>query len=894
MSLTVGTRLGPYEILSPLGAGGMGEAYRARDTRLRRDVAIKILAGHLADRPELRERFEREARAIASLNHPHICTVHDVGHQDGTDYFVMELLDGETLAQRLRGGALPLSQVLQYGAEIGDALDKAHRKGVTHRDLKPGNIMLTKSGAKLLDFGLAKLGGSATEHPGEQETRDGPITAEGTLLGTMNYMAPEQLEGREADARSDIFAFGAVLYELATGKKAFEGKSQASLIAAIMSSEPPTLSAIQPMTPPALDRIIRKCLRKDPDDRWQSAHDVTDELKWLVESGSQTATVPLPIPTRPATGRRLVRAGAAVLMLAALAAAGARYTRPSATPTTAAAIRFTVGPPDKGSFPVPNTNFQFLSVSPDGTKLAFQATDAAGKFQLWIRGLDATSANPIPGTEGSGPPSWSPDSRFLAFVADGKLKKVSASGGPAQTVAEAAAGCCAWSPKGVILFNPALPGPIFQVSDAGVAATPATALDTAATEVTHTFPYFLPDGEHFLYLSRGASLARSAIYAGSLGSKERVRVLGDASNVAYVPPGYLLFHRNGTLMAQPFDAARLATTGDAIPIAERVQFNAQNRAASFAASATGVLAYRSAVSASPRALAWVSRNGTEQLVSVPPRGYQTARISPDGRRMAVEIADQQGNQIWVYDIGRETLTRLTFQGSDNELAIWSPDGKRLTYYSNQAGPLNLFWQMADGSGGPERLTTSPSAHAAMSWSSDGRLLAFTDNPVGNRDIWVLDTQDGKPKPFLKTTFNEGGAQFSPDGRWMAYVSDESGRGEIYVQPYPGPGGKWQVSTDGGLEPRWNRNGRELFYRDGDKMIAVPVSTENGFSAGRPQMLFERRYVSTPLPQTAGVGDVSADGQRFLMIKEAEQESTPISVVVNWLAQLDSRTPRTAP
>jgi len=894
MSLTVGTRLGPYEILAPLGAGGMGEAYRARDTRLRREVAIKILAGHLADRPELRERFEREARTIASLNHPHICTVHDVGHQDGTDYLVMELLEGETLTQRLRGGALPVSHVLQYGAEIGDALDKAHRKGVTHRDLKPGNIMLTKSGAKLLDFGLAKLRGSAVEQVGEQETRDEPITAEGTLLGTMNYMAPEQLEGKEADGRSDIFAFGAVLYEMATGRKAFEGKSQASLIASIMSSEPPTLSAIQPMTPPALDRIVRKCLRKDPDERWQSAHDVTDELKWLAESGPQTATVVLPSPAQRPAGRRLVWAGAAVVVLAALAAAGARYVRPSVAPTAATAVRFTVGPPDKGSFPAPNTNVQFLSVSPDGTKLAFQGTDATGKFQLWIRGLDATSANPIPGTEGGGAPAWSPDSRFLAFVVDGKLKKVAASGGPAQTVAETAAGCCAWSPKGVILFNPVLPGPIFQVSDAGGAPMPVTALDTAATEVTHVFPYFLPDGEHFLYLTRGASPEITAIYAGSLGSKGRVRVLGDASNVAYVPPGYLVFHRNGTLMAQPFDAARLATTGDAIPIAERVQFNAQTRFASFAASETGVLAYRSAASATPRSLVWVSRNGTEQLVVPAPRGYQTARISPDGRRLAVEIADQQGNQIWVYDIGRETLTRLTFQGSDNELAIWSPDGKRLTYYSNQAGPLNLFWQMADGSGGPERLTTGPAAHAAMSWSSDGRLLAFTDNAAGNRDILVLDMQDGKAKPFLKTAFNEGGAQFSPDGRWIAYVSNESGRGEVYVQPYPGPGGKWQVSTDGGLEPRWNRNGRELFYRNGDRMIAVPVSTEGGFSAGKPQMLFERGYVSTPLPQTGGVGDVSADGQRFLMIKEAEQESTPVNVVVNWLAQLDQRAPRTAP
>jgi Tol biopolymer transport system component len=894
VSLTVGTRLGPYEILSPLGAGGMGEAYRARDTRLRRDVAVKILARHLADRPELRERFEREARTIASLNHPHICTVHDVGHQDGTDYFVMELLDGETLAQRLRGGALPLSQVLQYGAEIGDALDKAHRKGVTHRDLKPGNIMLTKSGAKLLDFGLAKLGVSATEYSGEQETRDGPITAEGTILGTMNYMAPEQLEGREADARSDIFAFGAVLYEMATGKKAFQGKSQASLIAAIMSSEPPTLSAIQPMTPPALDRIIRKCLRKDPDDRWQSAHDVTDELKWLVESGPQTAAVVRPIPARPSTGRRLGWAGAAVLLLAALAA-GARYARPSATPASAPAVRFTVGPPDKGSFPALNTVYGFLGVSPDGTKLAFVATDAGGRSLLWIRGLDATEATPLPGTEGGTSPVWSPDSRYLAFLADGKLKKISVSGGPVQTVAETAIGCCAWSPKGVILFNAFGLGPLFEVSEAGGAATPVTALDAAGEERGHLGPYFLPDGEHYLYLALAATPGHTAIYVGSLSSKDRVRVLSDSSNAVYVSPGYLLFHRNGTLMTQAFDATRLATSGDAVPVAEHLQFNPQTRLASFAASDAGVLAYRTAANASPRSLVWVTRSGTEQVVSAPARGYQQPRLSPDGGRIAAEIAED-GSQIWLYDVGRETLTRLTFQGSDNELPLWSPDDKRVTYYSNQGGgSLNLFRQMADGSGSPERLTTSStSSHAAMSWSPDERFLAYTDNDAGARDLWILDTQDGKARPFLKTTFTEGGARFSPDGRWIAYVSNESGRGEVYVQAYPGPGGKWQISTDGGLEPVWNRNGRELFYRNGDKIIAVPVSVAAGFSAGKPQVLFERRYASTALPQTAPYYDVSADGQRFLMVKEADQEGTPIDVVVNWLAQLDPRAPRTAP
>jgi serine/threonine protein kinase len=894
MALASGTRLGPYQIESTLGGGGMGDVYRARDTRLQRDVAIKVLAGHVAHRADLRERFEREARTIAALNHPHICVVYDVGHQDGIDFLVMEYLEGETLAQRLKRGPLPLADVLRLGAEIGDALDKAHRKGVTHRDLKPANILLTKTGAKLLDFGLAKLRPAASS-PEDQPTQGDPITAEGTILGTMHYMSPEQLEGKEADARSDIFSFGAVLYEMATGKRAFDGKSQASVIAAIMASEPSAMSAIQPMTPAPLDRLVRKCLRKDPDERWQSAHDITDELRWIGESSTATSVPSISSPPASHWRRRwgasrIGAMAAAVIVLAVVAVviAWPRLTSRSAPASPTTPVRFTVGAPEGGRFPPPNTAFGFMNLSPDGATVTFAGSSQSGRTLLWVRRLDAASATPLPGTDGAGAPFWSPDSRFIGFFAEGKLKKVPATGGPAQTVVDSAQGSASWSAGGVILFARGFGvGPLYRVSDAGGTAAAATELNEADSETAHYSPAFLPDGDHYLFFIRNATADRSGVYLGSLSSKERIRVSNDFSAMMYAEPGYVVFHRDGTVMAQPFDAARRVTTAEAIPIAEGVQFNGTAGLASFAVSQNGVMAYRSAVGAAPRTLVWVSRNGTEQPLAASPLGYQQPRLSPDGRRIVVQI-EERDNQVWIYDISRETLTRLTFQASDNQLPIWSPDGRRVAYYSNQAGPLNLFWQPADGSGASERLTKSDRPHAAMSWSPDGR-IAFTEAVGPDRNIWVLNTADRTTSPFIATAFTEGGAQFSPDVQWVAYVSNESGRPEVYVQPYPGPGGKWQVSTEGGSEPMWNRNGRELFYRNGNKMMAVPVSTAGGFSSGRPQMLFERRYVSTQLPQTGPYYDPSADGQRFLMVKEPEQDAgPPINIILNWPALLNSR------
>ncbi|HEY4579490.1 MAG TPA: hypothetical protein VIG89_00525, partial [Candidatus Acidoferrales bacterium] len=498
------------------------------------------------------------------------------------------------------------------------------------------------------------------------------------------------------------------------------------------------------------------------------------------------------------------------------------------------------------------------------------------------------------GTENGDQPFWSADSRFLAFFAEGRLKKIAVAGGPAQTLVEnTGVGVSGtWSGDGVVLFtrSPGASGTIYRVSAAGGEATPVTTLDASRQENAHFWPHFLPDGNHFLYYARSSKLENNAIFVGSLDSQERKLLLNASSNPVYAPPGYLLFNRQGTLMAQSFDAGRLALTGEAVPVAEGVQFNTLNGRAAFAASQNGVLAYRGGGGATSRTLVWVSRNGTEQPVAAPVRSYVNPRLSPDGRRVAVTLEAQE-DQIWLYDLARETLTRLTFEGTSNDVPVWTPDGKRITFYSTKEGPQNLFWQMADGTGGLERLTTSDGSEQPRSWSPDGRMLAFTrSGPTTQRDIWVLQLDDRKAQPFLRTRFIEGAAQFSPDGRWLAYLSDESGRPEIYVQPYPGPGGKWQISTEGGTEPVWNRNGRELFYRSGNRMMAVEVSTQPAFSAGKSRMLFERRYLQPPFPQTNPGYDVSPDGQRFLMVKQGEQAPTLISVVLNWPEDLKRRAP----
>jgi Tol biopolymer transport system component/predicted Ser/Thr protein kinase len=904
VAIVSGKRLGPYEILSSIGAGGMGEVYRAKDTRLDRIVAIKVLPPHLADRAELRERFEREAKAISSLNHPHICTLYDVGHQDGIDYLVMEYVEGETLAARLAKGPLPLDQVLQYAIEIADALDKAHRKGVTHRDLKPGNIMLTKSGSKLLDFGLAKLREDAAPATplSQLPTGKDPITAQGTILGTLQYMAPEQLEGKEVDARTDIFAFGAVVYEMATRKRAFEGNSQASVISGIMSSDPPLMSSLQPMTPPALDRVVKKCLRKDRDDRWQSARDVTDELKWIAESGSH-AGVSVPIAAVKgirALGRRALIFGLGALLLVAVLASLVTWNlKPGPAPAPQPVSRLVVNLPP-GQQLAGLDGGPAVALSPDGTYLAYVARQG-GAQQIYLRAMDSLEAKSIPGTEGGVNPFFSPDGRWLGFFAGGTLKKVSVSGGAALTLGDAGTPRGAsWGSHGTITFAPTNVSVLHQMPDAGGAPQPLTRFEKR--EAAHRWPDLLPGGKAVLFAAGPTiNFTNSQVAVQSIGTGERRNLVQGGMSPRYAPSGYLVYAQGGSLMAVPFDPHRLDVMGTAVPVVEGVLQSPVNGNAQYSFSATGSLVYiLGGVQSAQSKLVWVSRNGAEQPLAVSAHAYLTPRFSPDGRRVAVSIQEQE-SQIWLYDLSRKTLTRFTFEGSANLGAVWTPDGKRLAFNSNREGPTNLFWQLADGSGGLERLATSEYLQAPSSWSPDGQLLAFHEvNPNTQRDIWVLrmggDPSAGsgqvrKAQPFLRTRFDEAGPRFSSDGRWLAYNSNESGRYEIYVQPYPGPGGKWQISTEGGTEPVWNPNGRELFYRSGDKMMAVDIATQPGFAAGTPRMLFEGLY--DPAPYPLANYDVSPDGQRFLMLKPTEHEQaapTQINVVLNWFEELKRRVP----
>ena len=894
MPILPGRRIGPYEILSAIGAGGMGEVYKARDNRLARVVAIKVLPTHLADSSELRERFDREAKTIASLNHPHICVLHDIGQQDGIDYLVMEYLEGETLAQRLAKGSLPIPQVLQYAIEMSDALDKAHRKGITHRDLKPGNIMITKTGTKLLDFGLAKLKqevAPANVQLSDLPTASDPLTAKGTIVGTLQYMAPEQLEGKDVDARTDNFAFGAVVYEMATGKKAFEGTSQASVIGAILKDDPPPVSSLQPMAPPALDRVVKKCLAKEPEKRWQAASDVCDELKWIADIGSQVAfsRTHATKSVRLLGRRELILGSGASLLAAAVTGVAAWRLKPSPSqPVTRAVITL---PPSQqlAGF----ENGPALALSPNGALLAYVARQD-GMQQLYLRTMDSLDARPIPGTEGAIEPFFSPDAQWLGFFADGKLRKVSVSGGAAQTISDAVNSAGAsWGSQGMIAFAPAADlSPLQQVPETGGAPQALTRFDKG--EVTHRWPDFLPGSKAVLFAGGGNVnyFTDAHVVVQAVGSGERRNLSQGGTNPRYASTGHLVYAQGGNLMAVPFDFERLAVVGAAIPVVENVLQSTSSGAAQYSISTTGSLVYVSgAVQSAQCKLVWVSRNGETRPLVAPAHAYLGPRISPDGRRVAVAIQEQEA-QVWLYDLARETLTRLTFEGNNNVAPSWAPDGKRIAFVSNAASPQNIFWLLADGGGGLERLTTSQYTQVPMSWSADGQMLAFLEvNPSTGYDIWVLRMAERKAASFLRTSFNESVPRFSRDGRWLAYISNESGRYEVYVQPFPGPGGKWQISTEGGTEPVWNPNGRELFYRSGGKIMAVDVTTQPGFAAGTPRKLFEGPYLPSPL--TNPNYDVSPDGERFLMLKPADSSGmapTQINIVLNWFEELKQKVP----
>ena len=868
----------------------MGEVYKARDTRLDRIVAIKVLPEHLADKPELRERFEREARTIASLNHPHICTLYDVGHQDGTDFLVMEYLEGETLATRLLKGPLPLDQVLQYAIEISDALDKAHRKGVTHRDIKPGNVMLTKSGTKLLDFGLAKLkqeAAPAATPLSQLPTLSHNPTVEGTILGTLQYMAPEQVEGKidEIDARTDIFAFGAMVYEMATGKKAFAGKSNASVMAKIIEHDPPPISALQPMTPPALDRVVKTCLAKNPDERWQSARDLTDQLKWIADDGSQAGAV----TNAPETGiglapRWVLISGLTCLaaVIGAFAAWSLKQTPKQAAPPLA---RISVALP-AGEQLVAYESDAPLALSPDGTRLVYVVRHS-GSPQLYMRQADQLDFTPIPGTEGASAPFFSPDGEWIGFSSEGerKLKKVFIGGGAPQNICDITfVAQASWGPDDKIIFAQTVVGGLYRVSAAGGKPEVLTTPDSVKGETMHAWPDILPGGKAVLFSIGHANEVpdESTIVLQTLDTGERKVLVQGGFRPRYVPSGHLVYMRAGTLMAAPFDLAKLGVTGPAVPIETGIRANGAE-AAPYSISNLGWLAYVPA-NVPTNLLVWVDRKGAAQPLVAPPRSYFFPRLSPDGSKIAVETATATKQDIWIYEVARNTLTRLTTEG-ESDWPIWTPDGERVTFTSNRGGHQNLFWKPADGSGRDERLTTSDNQQSARSWSSDGRLLVFSDGD----GISVLSNQPGWPTTNVQVPVGAGWARLSPDGHWLAYVVKQDVRSEVYVQPFPGPGGRTQISTAGGTEPVWNPNGRELFYRQADKMMAVDIATQPALIAQKPRMLFESaallRVSTTPNY------DVSRDGQRFLMVQAGQQTSAPqLTLVVNWFGELKRRAP----
>ncbi|HLN59120.1 MAG TPA: protein kinase [Thermoanaerobaculia bacterium] len=893
MTLTTGDRLGPYEIQSPIGAGGMGEVYKARDTRLDRIVAVKVLPQNVSASSEGRQRFEREAKTISQLSHPHICALYDVGNQDGVEYLVLEYLEGETLAERLLKGPLPLDQVLRSGIEIADALDKAHHQGIVHRDLKPGNVMLTRSGVKLLDFGLAK--GMVPPRPPSALTSlptmaaGRSLTQEGTILGTFQYMAPEQLEGKEADSRTDLFAFGALLHEMATGNKAFSGASQASLVSSIMTAQPPPISLLQPMSPPALDRVVQTCLAKDPEDRWQTAHDVMLQLRWVAEGGS-LAGVPAPVSARRRTRERLGWIVAAVLLAAGLPLALAHFRE---SPPEARVTQFVIQPPAKMTIGLGPAAPQ-AALSPDGHHLAFSLSESSNRNRnLWIRPLDSLAPHMLAGTEDATIPFWSPDGRTVGFFTQEKLKTVLLSGGSPQTLVDVTAvGGGTWNREGVILFATTAKRGIGRIPASGGAATDLTVPDRKRDEVLHVFPQFLPDGRHYLFFVLCAKQGATGVYLGSLDSQERKQLVRSEGRGLYAPSGYLLFLRQGTLMAQRFDVKGLRLVGEPARIADGVAYNPLNGRNTMTVSENGILAYRAGVGSGVPVteLAWFDRDGKRLGIAAQRGFYLRPELSPDGQRIVVERMDtrEDTRDLWMVDESRSTLSRLTFgpKPANQTQAVWSPDSTRVVFASDRDGAYGLYEKLANGTGAEQALLKSDMPKVPTDWSGDGRFLLYDEsNTKSGWDVWVLPLfGDRKAAPLLHTDFYEGQGHFSPDGRWIAYVSDESGRREVYVQAFPLSGAKWQISTDGGNFPRWRRDGKELFYFSPDqKLMAVEISADSTFRPGKPAPLFEAHYFNIPIAPYS----LSADGRKFLINTPVDEETNtnPVTVVLNWPALL---------
>ena len=898
MPFAPGDHLGPYQILSALGAGGMGEVYRARDTRLDRSVALKVLHAHIAQDALRRQRFEREARAVSRLNHPNICTLFDVGQHNGDGFLVMELLDGETLAQRLKRGPLPLPAALRYAIEIAEALEQAHRSGIAHRDLKPANIMLTRAGAKLLDFGIAKLIDSAAVatkaldravaklNPLSSAPTDGqPLTESGAILGTVEYMSPEQLQGHDADERSDIFAFGALVYEMICGNRAFQGAARAEVIGAILIKDPPPMRVAVPAVPPLLDLIVQRCLKKDRDERWQKVSDLIGPLRWVIDG------VSLPSPVTPTSvGPRKVALTAGAAIAAAVVVFAALWLlvdRNSRSEQDTA--RWDIAVPSGESF-APELH-PSLAISPDGRRVVFR-TQAAAVTNLYLRDIDRFEAQMIRGTEGAHTPFFSPDGEWIGFLANGKVHRVTVAGGPPQVVCEAASISpgspgATWGPDGTIVFAAGVAG-LMHVPAAGGTPQALTVPNAARGEVNHISPQFLPGGRALLFTIRTSDDGwRMALLSMDTRQWEWLPAVGNVAGARYIHTGHIVYSQEGGLFIVPFDVARKAFVGPPVALAESVYSQTVSDAAmsQFAVSDDGVLAY---LSGSPpdHSLVDVDRGGNARPVIDVSHTYRYPRFSPDGRHVAVTFEEERAD-VYIVDVARGTLRSLAKTGS-NITPEWTPDGRNVAFASRRVGSqsYDIYSAPLDESAEPELLISRAGAQFPNGWAPRGGVVAFHE--LGNktsRDIWTWSVGNKVATPFLTTPANERAATFSPDGRWLAYVSNELGQDNVYVQRYPGPGGREVVSMGGGAEPVWSPDGGELFYRKRNQLLSVKVTLEPKFATSVPTVLFDGPFVLGPTEAGLPNYDVAPDGRSFVMVRSVINSATHLHIVQHWFKEV---------
>jgi serine/threonine protein kinase/Tol biopolymer transport system component len=873
MTLTAGTKLGPYEIVAPIGAGGMGEVYRARDPRIGRDVAVKVLPAAFSKDPERLRRFEQESRSAGVLNHPNILAIFDVGSYDGAPYVVSELLEGETLRERVKAGALPPRKAIEIGVQIAQGLATAHEHGIVHRDLKPENVFVTRDGrVKILDFGLAKL--TLPERDARTSAPTVPHdTGPGTVWGTASYMSPEQVRGNPVDHRSDIFSFGTILYEMLTGERPFRGATSADTTSAILKDDPPDLTGIG-TTPPALDRLVHHCLEKNPGERFQSARDLAFNLEAIsglsgtkpAQAAPRKRAIPGWIPMGAAS--LLLVAGAILLLPRIL---GPRDAKP--------VMRLPLDVPA-------GLRLAFNSkpeISPDGSMVVFVASDSSGTETLWLRRLDSLTPRKLPGTAGGVDPFWSPDGRSIAFFADAKLKRLSVTGGPIQVL------CDAGSPRGgtwgrndVIVFAPGASGGLFRVDAGGGNPEPVTVPDSSRGETAHRYPYFLPDGEHFLFLAVPDRNGLHDIYAGSIRSTRRKPVLRATGAPRYAAPGYLLYCRGDLLTGQRFDAGRIEAKGDAVTISETPSTSNIVGFPIASVSNAGVLAYRLEAIANTE-LGWY--NGRGELLSrlsIPPGQFTGPQLSPDGTRIIMTAREGSGSDIWMIEVRTGAATRLTSDPGSEEAPEWSPDGTRIVYSSDRLGGSALFVKSLRG-GEDELLYRSPKPWISVwDWSQDGRYVVYREiDTVTGFDLWILPMfGERKPFPYLKTRFEEQSAAFAPGGHWMAYSSDESGRREVYVQRFPTPGDRHRISADGGIFPIWSADGKTLFYlHPSGRVMSVAIRADSAnLDVGAPRTLFT--WPTEKLVRIRGA-DVAPDGRFLIALQSSEGPSAIPVLILNW-------------